>query len=80
MNLAVQKLHKYLKDKPGVTQIAFAQIVGITPGYMSMLLDGSRDKPGQQIIFKIRQVVSLTNYDIDLNDWYQPAEPENKED
>ena len=76
MKLAAQKLHKYFKDKPAFTQVAFAEAIGVTPGYISMLLDGSREKPGQQTIFNIRQLVALTGYDIDLIDWNQEADDE----
>jgi len=76
MKLAVQKLHKYFEDKPAFTQVSFAAAIGVTPSYVSMLLDGTRDKPGQQTIFNIRQLVSLTGYDIDLIDWNQEADDE----
>lgn len=76
MKLAVQKLHQYFDDKPSFTQTAFAEAIGVTPGYVSMLLDGTREKPGQQTIFNIRQLVALTGYDIDLIDWNQEADDE----
>lgn len=76
MKLARKKLLQYFKDKPAFTQASFAEAIGVKPGYVSMLLDGSRPNPGQQTIFNIMRLVAITGYDIDLIDWQHEADDE----
>ena len=75
MTLGRQKLQQFFKDRPGLRQEQVAMIIGYSAGFFSRVMTGKQSPPPARFAAKMHAITS-----IDPTDWYQPAEPENKED